>query len=100
MSGRTGVPVTDHAEEVLRYELEFATSPFPVGVERCAIHLARLFKYGDAIVKAAQVKSVVQETGSRMNNELVDPFMDLNNNLLNYTCFTFIEDFALVGDLG
>lgn len=38
VSGRTGVFVTDHAEEVLKCELVSVTGPFPVGAERCVIH--------------------------------------------------------------
>ena len=38
MSGPTGVLVTDHAEEVLKCELESVTGPFLVGAEGCVIH--------------------------------------------------------------
>ena len=55
VTGQRGVPVTDRAEEVHRCALEFVTSPFPLGAERCAIHWVQPFKLDDAIVMAVQV---------------------------------------------
>ena len=37
MTGQSGVTVTGPVEGVLRCELEFATTPFPLGAERCVI---------------------------------------------------------------
>lgn len=63
MTGQRGVPVTDRAEEVRRCALEFVTSPFPLGAERCAIHWVQQFKLGAAIVVTAQVRSCVAVSG-------------------------------------
>lgn len=69
VTGHRGVPVTDRAEEVHRCALEFVTSPFLLGAERCAIHWVQPFKLGAAIVMAAQVRSCVVISGVEQSHE-------------------------------